>query len=75
MTDDKWPKPVDPSMPDQPALDPEEAEHDFFADEEHDGWSGIVKRRPSDPGLPPQSIRESAIGESAMRDPRDWRTG
>jgi hypothetical protein len=49
MSKEKRPVPVEsaplPEQPSSPA--PEETESDFFAsDEEHDGWSAIVKRRP-----------------------------
>lgn len=49
MNDEKPRPPYDASsLPIDPAA--EDEEEDFYADDEHDGWSEI-KRRPSEPEL------------------------
>ncbi|MCZ7687357.1 MAG: hypothetical protein M5U28_54900 [Sandaracinaceae bacterium] len=53
MTNEKRPAPADGAPVSEPAApSPEEAEPDFFSNDEHDGWSPIVKRSTTPPEPP-----------------------
>ncbi len=52
MTTEKRPAPVEGAPVPEAPLPAEDAEPDFFSDQEHDGWSPIVKRSSNPPPEP-----------------------